>query len=313
MKIPFVIGLSGILGAVVATQAGSADTLLEKHTTKLQDSHTVDVQYTVQNLPGGGPIEYKLKLGKQGKYRLETPDETIVANGKTVWDYKKADNSYTQVDQSDSDLKSFLKKDEVFPWIAFYKKDAFKEITGQKVGANRIMKGKAITEVSMTLPGTPERTATLFIDQTLGVARGVSLKTGEDKQVIIMAKELAVSATDGTDADFAFAVPDGAKKVDPAAAASAANWDSVAPIFSKNCSGCHNSNNPRSGLDLTSYASTIAGGRGGSEITPGDPDNSRLTAFLKGNGRPLMPPRGALSDADIATISTWIKAGAKEK
>ena len=312
MKIPFVIGLSGILGAVVASQAGSADTLLEKHTSKLQDSHTVDVQYTVQNLPGGGPIEYKLKLGKQGKYRLETPDETIVANGTTVWEYKKADNSYTQAQQAESDLKAFLKKDEVFPWTAFFVKEPFKDVTGQKVGANRIMKGKAITEVSLTLPGKPDRTATLFIDATLGVARGASIKSGEDKQVIIMAKELTVSGTDGSDADFAFTAPDGAKKLDPSVAASV-TWEKVAPIFQTNCGGCHNANNPRSGLDLTSYASAIAGGRGGSEITPGDPDNSRITAYLKGNGRPLMPPRGTLSDADLATIASWIKAGAKEK
>ena len=312
MKIPFLIGLTGILGAVITTQTGSGDSLLEKHTKQLQTAKSIDVQYTVQNLPGGGPVEYKLKLGKEGKFKLETPDETLVANGTTVWDFKKADNSYTQTAQTEADLKTFLKKDAVLPWVAFFTKEPFKDVTGIKVGSARIIKGKAVTEVALVLPGKPERTATLFIDNTLGVARGISLKTGEDKQLIMMAKELTLSNDAPADADFNFSVPEGAKKVDPSAVATVA-WDKVAPIFQTNCAGCHNSNNPRSGLDLSSYAGAMAGGRGGSEITAGDPDGSRLTAFLKGAGKPLMPPRGSLSDADLATIASWIKAGAKEK
>ena len=312
MKIPFLFGLTGIVGAVIATQTGSADSLLEKHTKELQSAKSIDIQYTVQNLPGGGPVEYKLKLGKEGKFKLETPEGILEANGTTVWDFKKADNSYTQVAQTEADLKTFLKKDVVLPWVAFFVKEPFKDVTGLKVGSARIIKGKAVTEVSLTLPGKPERAATLFMDNTLGVARGLSLKIGEDKQVIMMAKELTLSKDAPADADFNFTVPDGAKKVDPSAVVTVA-WDKVAPIFQTNCGGCHNSNNPRSGLDLTSYAATIAGGRGGSEITPGDPDGSRLTAFLKGAGKPIMPPRGSLSDADLATIASWIKAGAKEK
>jgi len=311
MKIPFLIGFSGIVGAVIAAQAGSADSILDKHTKQLQTAKSLDVQYTVQNLPGG-PVDFKLKLGKDGKYRLETPDETIVANGTTVWDFKKSDNSYTQVAQTESDLKKFLKKDEVYPWVAFFAKEPFKDTTGTKVGASRIMKGKAVLEVTYTLPGKPERTATLFIDKDLGVARGVSLKTGEDKQTILMAKELTLSNDAPTDSDFNFTVPDGAKKVDPAAVATV-TFEKVASIFQANCVGCHNSTNPRSGLDLSSYQGTMAGGRGGSEITAGDADGSRLMGFLKGAGKPIMPPRGPLSDSDIATIANWIKAGAKEK
>ncbi len=286
--------------------------MLEKHTKQLQTAASVSVQYTVQNLPGGGPVEYKLKLGKEGKFRLETPDETIVADGKTIYDFKKADNSYSQAAQTEDDLKSFLKREAVFPWVAFYVKVPFKDVTGLKVGATRVMKGKAVTEVTMSLPGKPDRTATLFIDKDLGVARGVSIKSGEDKQTILMAKELVLSNDAPNDSDFAFTIPDGAKKVDPSAVASI-SFDKVSPIFQTNCVGCHNSSSPKSGLDLSSYAGAMTGGRGGAEIVAGNPNSSRIMSFLKGAGKPIMPPRGQLSDADLATIANWIKAGAKEK
>jgi len=312
MKIPFLIGLTGIAGALISAQAGSPDSVLEKHTKQLQTATSLSADYTVQNLPGG-PVEYKLKLAKPAKFRLETAEEVVVANGATVWTYKKSDNSYTQLPQTDDDLKNFLKRDSVLVWTGFFSKTPFKDATGLKVGAKHIMKGKTVSDVTLVLPGKPERTATFFIDQDLGVARGVSLKTAPDKDSIIMAKDLAISNDSTHDADFEFSIPDGAKKVDPNAKSAGTTFEKVADIFQKNCGGCHNSGRPRSGLDLTTYSGAMAGGRSGKAVVPGDPDNSPLMAYIRAAGKPQMPPNGTLSDSDIATISSWIKDGAKEK
>jgi len=165
--------------------------------------------------------------------------------------------------------------------------------------------------VGLVLPGKPEKDVTLYIDQDLGIARGFSMKTFPDKETIVMAKDLAVSTGSGKDSDFEFSIPSGAKKLDPSALAGTV-WATVQPIFDMNCVGCHNSARPKSGLDLGSYAATMAGGRGGKEIVPGDPDGSPLMSYLKGNGKPQMPPNGPLSDGDIAKITAWIKDGAKE-
>ena len=309
MKIPFLFGLAGIVGALVAAQA---DSVLEKHTQQLQTAKTLSASYTVQNFPGG-PVEYKLKLAKPSKFRLETPDEIIVADGSTISTYNKAKNSYTQAAQSEGDLKKLLKRDAVLPWAAFFTKEPFKEASGIKIGSKHMIKGKAVTDVSITLAGTPVRTATLFIDQDLGIARGVDLKTAPDKESIIMAKEISVAADAAKDSDFEFSAPEGAKKIEPGAASAGTTWEKVAPIFQTNCGGCHNSSRPKSGLDLTTYAGAMAGGRAGRCITAGDADNSPLMAYLKGSGKPQMPPNGSISDADMATIAAWIKDGAVEK
>jgi cytochrome c551/c552 len=56
------------------------------------------------------------------------------------------------------------------------------------------------------------------------------------------------------------------------------------------------------------------GGKDGSVIVPGHPEQSLLVTLIRHEGpakdpKP-MPPKSKLSDADIATITEWIRAGA---
>src|SRR5438105_15961835 len=50
----------------------------------------------------------------------------------------------------------------------------------------------------------------------------------------------------------------------------------VAPLLVKNCLGCHNASEARSGLDLTHREGLLKGGKGGPAVVPGSPDESRL-------------------------------------
>jgi len=85
----------------------------------------------------------------------------------------------------------------------------------------------------------------------------------------------------------------------------------VAPIFQKNCLGCHSSTAHRGGLVLDSYESLMNGGRHGKIIVPNDSDASRLLQMIEGKLDPQMPLESdPLGQADIAMIRLWIKAGA---
>jgi hypothetical protein len=73
--------------------------------------------------------------------------------------------------------------------------------------------------------------------------------------------------------------------------------------------------NHKGGLSLQTKASTLKGGRDGVVIVPGDPANSLLVKLIRHEGPaddPMPMPQKAdkLSDADIATIERWVKAGA---
>ena len=89
----------------------------------------------------------------------------------------------------------------------------------------------------------------------------------------------------------------------------------VKPIFDANCARCHEGTNHRGGLNLDTRASLLKGGHDGPAIVPGDPANSMLIKLIrhegpKGDPMDMPPKRPKLSDADMATVTQWIQAGA---
>ena len=88
----------------------------------------------------------------------------------------------------------------------------------------------------------------------------------------------------------------------------------VQPIFANNCYRCHGGMNHRGGLHLDSRDGMLKGGHDGAVIVPGHPEQSLLVKLIRHEGPaddPMpMPPKSKISDADIATVTEWIKAGA---
>lgn len=88
----------------------------------------------------------------------------------------------------------------------------------------------------------------------------------------------------------------------------------IHPIFEDNCSfsGCHQSTNPASGLDLETLAPTFSS-INGPVIFPFDADQSKLYLLLLGDyqGISRMPRnRSPLANEQIRAIKTWINEGA---
>lgn len=84
------------------------------------------------------------------------------------------------------------------------------------------------------------------------------------------------------------------------------------PILTKNCISCHSGDRPKEGLDLTSLENVNKGAHGNPVVVAGKSDESVLYKAITGNGAPIMPPGGKMSDADIEQIKKWIDAGATE-
>ena len=91
--------------------------------------------------------------------------------------------------------------------------------------------------------------------------------------------------------------------------------EKVRPILMTNCGKCHFNFNHKGGLAMDTRASMMKGGRNGRVIVPGDPANSLLLRLMRHQGpandpRPMPPKAPRMSDADIAVVEQWIKAGA---
>lgn len=88
-----------------------------------------------------------------------------------------------------------------------------------------------------------------------------------------------------------------------------ATWEGVfADLLAQKCGVCHSATNAIAGLDLSSYDAALAGGGAGPGIVPGEPDQSQVLIRQAAGGHP-----GQLTAAEIATLRTWIVAGAPER
>ena len=96
-----------------------------------------------------------------------------------------------------------------------------------------------------------------------------------------------------------------------AAPSSPAFYDAkIKPLLSASCYKCH-TERMAGGLRLDSREAMLKGGDSGPAIVAGDPEKSLLIEAVHQTGDLKMPPKGAkLSDAEIADVEAWIKAGA---
>ncbi|OYW74467.1 MAG: hypothetical protein B7Z37_17725 [Verrucomicrobia bacterium 12-59-8] len=86
----------------------------------------------------------------------------------------------------------------------------------------------------------------------------------------------------------------------------------VRPILQQHCYNCHGEKKQKSGLRLDIKAAAFQGGdKHAPDIISGKAKDSPLIHFLTTDDEDeLMPPKGKLSAANIATLTTWINEGA---
>jgi archaellum component FlaC len=89
--------------------------------------------------------------------------------------------------------------------------------------------------------------------------------------------------------------------------------DDVLPILENRCTNCHNPDESKGGLDLSTYAATLTGGSGGEVVIPEDDTGSRLFSLTAHLEEPVMPPRGTkATEKELKILSEWIKGGILE-
>ena len=107
-----------------------------------------------------------------------------------------------------------------------------------------------------------------------------------------------------------------AAQAGPAPNSAAFYTQRVQPILQANCYSCHGGMNHRGGLSIVTRAGLLKGGHDGTVIVPGNAGQSLLIKLIRHEGpandpMPMPPaPHNKLSDADIATITQWVQAGA---
>lgn len=84
----------------------------------------------------------------------------------------------------------------------------------------------------------------------------------------------------------------------------------VRPLLVNNCIGCHGPMKQKGDLRLDSKEAALKGGDNGPAFIAGKPEKSLLNIAVSYQGDVKMPPKGKLSDEDIAILHEWVKKGA---
>src|SRR4051812_27415588 len=82
----------------------------------------------------------------------------------------------------------------------------------------------------------------------------------------------------------------------------------VQPVFARYCVECHNAEEAKGELDLSSYKSLLAGGNRGPAVEAGNPDKSILVRMIEGKLKPVMPPAKSKQPtaAEVAAVRAWV-------
>ncbi|MEM9018127.1 MAG: c-type cytochrome domain-containing protein, partial [Verrucomicrobiota bacterium] len=89
--------------------------------------------------------------------------------------------------------------------------------------------------------------------------------------------------------------------------------DDILPILENRCTNCHNPDESKGGLDLSSFSALLGGGSGGDVVTAEDPNSSRLYTLSAHTEEPVMPPRGTkATEKELKLLSDWIAGGLLE-
>ncbi len=88
----------------------------------------------------------------------------------------------------------------------------------------------------------------------------------------------------------------------------------IRPVLAEKCYECHSeATKAKGGLTLDNREALLRGGDNGPSIVAGDPDKSRLIEAIRYKNRDMqMPPKGALTEAQIRDMEAWVKMGAPD-
>ena len=86
----------------------------------------------------------------------------------------------------------------------------------------------------------------------------------------------------------------------------------ILPILERRCHACHQPANAGGQLNLTSYSDLRKGGKQGTILVPGKPEDSLIMKMISGEP-PRMPMSGGpLAGEEIRLIRSWISQGARD-
>jgi len=202
---------TGALAVFVYAQL-SAGQLLANYAKTLGEAKSLKVSYTVQSLEGA-PASYQIDFAKPNLARIETPSETITADGTNIIRYDKAQKTYFKDPQTDDALRSLISADQFGIWSAFFNGQAFAKASAKSLGTfNR--KGMQVTGVEASFDDGKKKVVYYLAAQD-NLARQAEIGYSDlpsSEKLIVNAKSIEIGGEAAAD-KYAFNAPAGSREL----------------------------------------------------------------------------------------------------
>lgn len=205
--------LLGVASVALIAFAGLQGTALDSFAKTIHSAEGLEVNYSM-TVVGGATSNYSVSLAKPNKAYLDTPDMTVVADGKTITRYFKKDRIYYSKDQTREELMSLFANDGLDTWISFFNEGAIEKFASVKDAGTKSNRGVKYNVVEAMADAKGETKMTYFIDpadQLAKKAEIVSTYAGKTQTIVMNATKAKISSV--SDSVFAFKAPSGSKEV----------------------------------------------------------------------------------------------------
>ncbi len=208
--------IAGIAAFAVAYAQVSTSALLTSFSKAINDAKTVKSDYTFQTIHAGGAEDYSVILKKPNLVRVETPSQLVIADGKDITTYDKAEKTYFKKPQTAADLKQIFAPDELHVWAGFFDANAYKAFRTKDIG-NRSVKGGMLSAVEASYDAQERKVITYLLNPDDKIARKAQIELDKkDKEkslsMVLDTKNLSVNSDISNDA-FVFTAPADAKEM----------------------------------------------------------------------------------------------------
>lgn len=201
---------TGALAVFVYAQV-SGGQLLANYAKTLGEAKSLKVSYTVQSLEGA-PASYQLDFAKPNLARIETPSETITADGANIIRYDKAQKTYFKEPQTDEALRALVAADQFGIWSAFFNGQAFAKASAKSLGTfNR--KGTQVTGVEASFDDGKKKVVYYLSQDNL--ARQAEIGYSDlpsSEKLIVNAKSVEIGG-EASSGQYAFKAPEGSREL----------------------------------------------------------------------------------------------------
>ncbi len=206
----------GIAGVALMAFAGLKGTALDSFAQAINGAEGLEVNYTM-TVVGGTTDNFSVSLAKPNMARVETPDMTVVADGKTITRYYKKDKIYYSKDQTKADLMGLFSENGLDTWLPFFNSDAIGKFASVKDAGTKTNRGVKYNVVEALADAKGDTKMTYFIDPSDQLAKKAEIvvtAAGKTQTTIMNATKAKI--TNVGNEVFAFKAPAGSKEVNEA-------------------------------------------------------------------------------------------------